>query len=228
MNNTDQAVVLKLYKEGMVVYINKELTFDEIKETVTEKFKKSENFFKGLTLKVGFKGANFKAEEYEMLISSISDVLNCKAILWENPEPIEQPTEEKVNTVLSSDKILNNAFRIEVEDEKTKFYTKTIRSGQLLESDGNIVVVGDVNPGAELVATGNIIVMGTIKGTVHAGAKGNREAIVAALNLSPIQLRIADVISRSPDNDVNHGIVPEIAYIRDDKIFIEDFLQKRK
>ena len=70
--------------------------------------------------------------------------------------------------------------------------------------------------------------MGTVKGTVHAGAKGNREAIVVALNLSPIQLRIANVISRSPDYDVEHGLVPEIAYIRDDKIFIEDFLQKRK
>jgi septum site-determining protein MinC len=71
--------------------------------------------------------------------------------------------------------------------------------------------------------------MGTVKGTVHAGAKGNREAIVAALNLSPTQLRIADVITRSPDeDDTLHGEAPEIAYIKDNRIFIEEILQKRK
>ncbi len=223
-----EKVILKLYKEGMVVYINKKLSFDELKDIVVEKFKKSENFFKGLTLRVGFSGIELKAEEYDELISAVSEVLGCKAVLWENPEPIEMTTEEKLNHDLSGEQILSNAFKIELADEHTKFYTRTIRSGQLLESDGNIVIVGDVNPGAELVATGNIVVMGAIKGTVHAGAKGNREAVVVALNLSPIQLRIANVIARSPDYDVDRGFVPEIAYIRDDKIFIEDFLQKRK
>ena len=223
-----ESVVLKLYKEGMLVSVNKKLSFGELKDTVVEKFKKSENFFKGLTLKVGFMGVELTADESTQLIEAVSETLSCKAVLWENPEPIEKTTEEKLNHDLTSDQIMSNAFKIDVADENTKFYTKTIRSGQLLESDGNIVVVGDVNPGAELVATGNIVVMGTVKGTVHAGAKGNREAIVAALNLSPIQLRIANVISRSPDYDVERGLVPEIAYIRDDKIFIEDFLQKRK
>lgn len=228
MNTLNETVVLKLYKEGMLVYVNKILEFDELEAIITDKFKKSENFFKGLTLKVGFKGIDLKKEEYTKLMISISEAIGCRAVLWENPEPIEETTEEKVNKDLSADQILNNAFKIEIDDECTKFYTKTIRSGQLLESDGNIVVIGDVNPGAELIATGNIVVMGTLKGTVHAGAKGNREAIVVAMNLSPIQLRIANVISRSPDNVENHGVVPEIAYIRDEKIFIEDFLQKRK
>jgi len=226
--NKSENVVLKLYKEGMLVYINKNMPFDELKKTVVEKFKKSESFFKGLTLKVGFSGAELTEDQYQQLIEAISDVLGCKAVLWENPRPVEKPTEDRLNHDLTGEQILSNAFKIEVADENTKFYTKTIRSGQLLESDGNIVVVGDVNPGAELVATGNIVVMGTLKGTVHAGAKGNREAIVVALNLSPIQLRIANVISRSPDDNSDHGFIPEIAYIRDDKIFIEDFLQKRK
>lgn len=223
-----ESVVLKLYKEGMLVSINKKLSFDELKKIVVEKFKKSENFFKDLTLKVGFTGMELQDDEYKQLIEAVSEVLGCKAVLWENPNPLEKTTEEKLNHDLSGEEILKKAFKIELEDEFTKFYTRTIRSGQLIESDGNIVIVGDVNPGAELVATGNIVVMGTIKGTVHAGAKGNREAIVAALNLSPIQLRIANVISRSPDYDVERGLAPEIAYIRDDKIFIEDFLQKRK
>lgn len=226
MNN--EAVVLKLYKEGMVVFLNGELPFEEIKELVAEKFSKSESFFRGLTLRVGFKGSKLSEEQYDELINTVSEVLDCKAVLWENPQPVEAEEEKNPEEVLSGEQLADKAFRLNAEDEYTKFYTKTIRSGQLLESEGNIVVIGDVNPGAELVSTGNIVVMGAVKGTVHAGAKGNRDAIVTALNLSPTQLRIADVITRSPDDDEIHGNVPEIAYIKDNRIFIEEFLQKRK
>ncbi len=222
-----EPVILKLYKEGMIVSLNKKMDFDELKETVEEKFRKSDSFFKGLTLKVGFKGIELSDEQYTILIDAVSEVLECKAVLWENPEPLEL-SEGTDYENYTGEQIVDNAFRISIEDEHTKFYTKTIRSGQLLESDGNIVVIGDVNPGAELVATGNIVIMGTVKGTVHAGAKGNRDAVVTALNLSPTQLRIADVITRSPDGDENHGLVPQIAYIKDNGIFIEEILQKRK
>lgn len=223
----DESVVLKLYKEGMVVYLNNKLPFSELKSLVTEKFSRSESFFKGLTLKVGFKGTELHKEEYTELVDAISEVLHCKVVFWEKPQPIDESADTE-DTEISCEQIADRAFRLCIEDEYSKFYTKTIRSGQLLESDGNIIVIGDVNPGAELVATGNIVIMGTLKGTVHAGAKGNREAIVTALNLSPTQLRIADVITRSPDDDEAHGLTPEIAYIKDNKIFIEEFLQKRK
>ena len=230
MEHNGETITLKLYKEGMVVFINHDIPFDVIKTTVTEKFKSSQNFFKGLTLKVGFIGVSLEKTQMQELIDGISAVIECNAVLWENPQPVEYMKKDETTEEpsLTPEQLISNAFKIEIEDEYTKFYTKTIRSGQLLESDGNIVVIGDVNPGAELIAAGNIIIMGSVKGIVHAGVKGNREAIVVALNLSPIQLRIADVISRSPDDDENHGFVPEIAYIKNDEIFIEDFLQKRK
>ncbi len=228
MAKTTDPIVFKLYKEGMVVYINKSISFTEIKKIVTSKFKKSENFFQGLTLRIGFKGVDLDKEQLAELAEAVSETLDCKTVLWENPQPLEATTEEKMKKNLTPEQIVSTAFKIEIDDEKTKFYTKTVRSGQLLESEGNIVIVGDVNPGAELVAEGNIVVMGTVKGRVHAGSKGNRDAIVVAMNLSPIQLRIADLITRSPDEDESHGKVPEIAYIKDDLIFIEDFLQKRK
>jgi len=92
-------------------------------------------------------------------------------------------------------------------------------------SDKPIRPNGDANNGD----VSHIVIMGTVKGTVHAGAKGNREAIVAALNLLPTQLRIADVITRSPDEaETLHGMTPEIAYIKEDRIYIEEILQKRK
>jgi septum site-determining protein MinC len=94
--------------------------------------------------------------------------------------------------------------------------------------DGNLVVIGDVNPGGEVVAAGNVVVMGSLRGIVHAGADGNKEAIVAAFNLQPTQLRIADVITRSPDDkDSRNPAVPELAFVKDDMVYIERYLPQR-
>lgn len=224
----NNAVVLKLYRNGMIVFLNEEMSYEKFKKAVVDKFKKSEGFFQGATPNVGFKGIELDENQCEEIIKEISEILNCDVSLWENPSGLSQSTEEKIKSAQSLERVLGSAFKIDVEDSKTKFYNKTLRSGQALVSDGHAVVIGDVNPGAEVVAAGNVLVMGTVKGIVHAGAKGDREAIVVALNLSPTQLRIADIISRAPDDDVNFSLEPEIAYINNNQILIEDFLQKRK
>ena len=78
-------------------------------------------------------------------------------------------------------------------------------------------------------ATGNVIVMGSLRGIVHAGADGNKESVVAALNLQPTQLRIADVITRSPDVKENKTVlIPEMAFVKDDLVYIERFLPQYK
>ncbi len=89
------------------------------------------------------------------------------------------------------------------------FLNKTLRSGTRIEFSGHVVVVGDVNPGAEIIAEGNVIVWGRVRGMIHAGAKGDTSAYICALDLSPTQLRIADEISAmlKPQNNPH----PEIA-----------------
>ena len=115
-----------------------------------------------------------------------------------------------------------------IEEGITKFYRGTVRSGQLISYDGNIVILGDVNPGAEVQASGNIIVLGWLRGTVHAGMYGNDKAFVASLNLQPVQLRIANIITRPPDEQKYESpSVPEIAFVKDDMIFIESFLPQK-
>ena len=79
------------------------------------------------------------------------------------------------------------------------FYKGTLRSGQKLEADNSIVIIGDVNPGASVVAGGNIVIIGNLTGSVQAGATGNRNCFVIALSMSPIQIQIADIIARSSD-----------------------------
>jgi septum site-determining protein MinC len=102
---------------------------------------------------------------------------------------------------------------------------RTLRSGQTLRHPGSIAVVGDVNPGAEIVAGGDIVVWGRLRGVVHAGAMGDESAVVCALDLSPTQLRIANYLSRSPD-DKRKRAIPEVAHVRDGKIVAESWEAK--
>ncbi len=98
---------------------------------------------------------------------------------------------------------------------------RTLRSGQSVEHMGHVVVIGDVNPGAKIVAGGNVIIWGRLRGTVQAGAVSGDKAIVCALELSPRQLIIGSIISRSPGETVSEGITPETAFIQDGQIVAE-------
>lgn len=102
---------------------------------------------------------------------------------------------------------------------KDKFFRGTLRSGQRLESEGNIIVVGDVNAGAELIADGNIVVFGKLRGLAHAGAMGRTDVIIAANGLIPQQVRIGGKIAIIPAGRQLDG--PEIVRIRDGKIIVD-------
>ncbi len=106
-------------------------------------------------------------------------------------------------------------------EENTILVKRTLRSGQCIQFDGNVVVLGDVNPGSEIIASGNIVVMGALRGVVHAGVTGNEEATVSAFKLQPTQLRIANHITRAPDGDYLAPEHPEIARIKDGVVVIE-------
>jgi len=97
---------------------------------------------------------------------------------------------------------------------------RTLRSGRTVHSQGHVVIYGDVNPGAEIVAAGDIIVWGRLRGNVHAGAYGNENAVVCALDMKPTQLRIAGYIVTSPE-EKRQQPRPEVALIRNHQIIVE-------
>jgi septum site-determining protein MinC len=104
---------------------------------------------------------------------------------------------------------------------------RTVRSGQSIRYPGHVVVYGDVNPGGEIVAGGDVIVWGKLHGTVHAGATGDDRAIVGALQLAAIQLRIGKYIARAPDTRTQKTMGVEVARVRNDRIVIEDWTPHR-
>ena len=97
-----------------------------------------------------------------------------------------------------------------------------MRCGTAIEFNGNVVVMGDINPGAEVIATGNIIVTGSIKGLVHAGSNGNNTAIVYGKGIYPTQLRIGNLITVTPGENKKKESGFEIAYIKDGNIYISE------
>jgi len=101
-----------------------------------------------------------------------------------------------------------------ISDDTALFITKTLRSGKRIEFPGNVVVLGDVNAGAEIVAEGHVVVWGRVRGMIHAGAKGDRSAVICALDLSATQLRIADEVSAILKPQKNPR--PEIASINEE------------
>lgn len=117
----------------------------------------------------------------------------------------------------------------EAEKLPTLYLRKTIRSGQSISSDGNIIVIGDVNPGAEIIAKGDITVWGILGGIAHAGSNGNEFARIRALKLNPVQIRIADVFARRPDTvnlpyiQKSSEYIPEEAYAYKGSIVIRKF-----
>lgn len=133
----------------------------------------------------------------------------------------ESPTTEKTAQLLGlatriSKPRPEESRRFAVEDlgeETALFLNRTLRSGTRIEFSGHVIVLGDVNPGAEIVAEGNVIIWGRLRGMVHAGSKGNKAAVICALDLSPTQLRIAEETSAMLKPQ--HSPKPEMARINE-------------
>jgi septum site-determining protein MinC len=169
-----------------------------------------------------FQGARL-AMDVGTQILKVNDLVDLRDRLSERNVALwavisESPTTEQTSQLLGLATRISKPrpeeqrqFADTISNETALFITKTLRSGTRIEFPGNIVVVGDVNPGAEIVAEGNVIVWGRVRGMIHAGAKGNRSAFICALDLSANQLRIADEVSATLKPQKNPQ--PEIATI---------------
>ena len=115
---------------------------------------------------------------------------------------------------------IKKTFERNIAISEAKFHRGSLRSGQKIETEGSIVIIGDVNSGAEVIASDNIIVLGSLRGLAHAGAKGNKQAIIAAGLVDTVQIRIANIVKEiNREEEIMH----KQSYISviEDKIIIE-------
>lgn len=203
----ESLISFKGNRDGIYIHI-KDGEFETIKEQLQNVLNETGNFFSGSKV-VNFKGKQLNSEEEDELKSIV---------------------EKKYGIAVDvcDEEVKKEDFFKGIEEGKSKFIRSTVRSGQCIEYDGNLIVIGDVNPGGHLKANGNILVMGSLRGMAHAGCDGNRKAMVAAFNLQPTQLRIANIIARKPDDDVySTPKWPEIAKIEGNAVLIEPYLPKK-
>ena len=211
----ENLISFKGNEDGIYIHI-KDGNFKTIKEQLDIKLNKIGKFFAGSNV-INFKGRDLTTAEKDELKGIIEKKYGIAV---------------KDDTIVKSQKNNENSKKDKlyfegIHEGNTKFVKATIRSGQRIEYDGNVVILGDVNPGGQIIARGNILVMGALRGIAHAGSDGNKDAIVSAFILNPTQLRIADIIARSPDNDVTSSKWPEVAKIEGDSLLVEPYLPKK-
>lgn len=233
LRDTTNLVEIKGYGNEINIIIDREGEFADVEADLIRKLEKSDEFFSGREVILDLKDRLLSSEECSRLdhILKITFKLVITKVRCRDNET--RKTVEKFGWVLADPrrKEIEKTAREERNRPKVPFGSKndsllfkgTVRGGQVKAHRGNIIILGDVNPGAEVVATGDIIVLGSLKGVAHAGAEGNTSAIIVALDLRPIQIRIAGCIGRSPDEKAKKSNNPEIAEIENGKIIIHDF-----
>jgi len=242
-----EAVIFKGTKGGLVVILDGRQEFAVLAAKLREKLKSATAFFKDAKVIVNVASRRLDETEVRCLQDIISAQHGLHLLEIVNEPEVSEDTEDfdlfpddnevfftpdggmaagpelergKAGEVRPSERKLEEK---ETGDSNTLLVKRTLRSGQHIRYDGSVAVLGDVNPGAEIIASGDIVVLGSFRGVAHAGATGNVRAIVAAFRLNPTQLRIANIITRSPDGDSTGPAAPEIARIKDGKVVIEAF-----
>lgn len=206
-----QNVIIKGTKEGLTLHLSDLCSYNELKEELFEK----------LTLH-----PNGYGDDHHISVRIQSD----NRFLTESQEQeIKDLVEKKSNLVVegfTSNVITKKEAKRWKEEGEIASIAAIVRSGQILEVPGDLLLVGDVNPGGIVRANGNIFIMGALKGIAHAGYQGNTNAVIVASSMTPSQLRIAKYMNRAPDYYDKEGQREmECAYIDESEQIVIDRLQ---
>ena len=183
----------------IIVKINEELSQKEILDSVKKKIAEIKKIRKENDLPLFITGKNLSEEESKEIEKIIKDTIDIQ-ITFDIPKILGLHGIKK-------------AFNKEIAVSETKFHRGALRSGQRIEYEGSLVVLGDVNAGAEVIAGENIVVLGILRGLAHAGAKGNKEAIIAAASIEAPQIRISNIIKERTKAEIQDRTLKTSAYI---------------
>lgn len=221
---------IKGTRRGLVICVDSTHDFEVLKSSLRSKIESAGGFFKGAKFTFHLAKTPLSFEETRELqnICREHGLVPDEQIDWQptfSRTPVSHLPLKGAKPALAEDsaKVLPTIGVTEKEmSEPGLLIQHGLRSGQKINYQGNIIVLGDVNPGSEITATGDIIIMGSLRGTVHAGASGNEHARIMAYRLRPTQLRIAGIICRPPDKD-SGGNIPEIARLVTGQMMIENY-----
>ncbi|MFZ5648227.1 MAG: septum site-determining protein MinC [Bacillota bacterium] len=215
---SQEAVSIKGTRNGLVIIFNPDGDIDEIKNNLKMKMETSGGFFKGAKFTVYGSGSDIN----HMFIAELEGICRQYGLI-PSGEVTWPPSLARDEPKAAPRRKQSQVIPIRQQQpggEQALLINRTIRSGQRVTSDHNVVVMGDVNPGAEIISAGSIYVLGNCKGSVHAGCSGNLMSEIFALKLQPLSVRIgtiaADGKPASPDG-------PGVARVSRGRIIISKF-----
>ncbi len=205
---SDEVIKLKGGSTGLQLILDPTAEFDVVVEEIKKKLQEGSNFFcKGTTIWVVSDKLSREEKDRLVLLFSKHGVI-MRTGVQEHPAPQAKQPAAVPEPVRGA------------EIQEMMVVNRTIRGGEEITSPSSVLVCGNVNPGAQIIAGGSIDIRGTCRGIVHAGANGDKSAFIIADHLMPVQIRIADMIARSPDN-MEKTAHAEKAYIKNGQITIE-------
>ncbi len=175
-------------KDEIRITVNAAAEFDEVLEEFRSKLPRIKKYYEKNKLPIHIVGKALKENEQTAVRTVLKPEIDTKITFGEASEVLGLHA-------------IKRTFESSVETSETKFIRGNLRSGQREEFSGSIAILGDLNYGAEVIAGENIIVTGKIRGLAHAGANGNKKAIISANSIEPTQVRISNILKEIPEND---------------------------
>ena len=189
-------VSINLRTDEVLIKIDDNATQREIILELTKKLKELKKMYQSEKTPIRVTGKILTNKEIEEIEKAIKSKIDVK-VSFDTPKTLGLHS-------------IKRSYKKDVGTSETTFHKGSLRSGQKIEVEGSIVIIGDVNAGAEVIAADNIAIIGTLRGLAHAGAKGNKEAIMTASTLDAVQLRISNIVK---ELDMNEEFVYDNAYI---------------
>lgn len=181
-----QAVIIKSSKNGITLMLDQELTFSGLLDEILRKFKESEKFFANSAFAISFEGRDLSAEEKYRIVDTIVSNTAVKIIcIIENDELKDNLVQHRIEAQQRADH--------QIKKVAGSFYYGSLVSGEQLETDESVVIIGDVPAGAGVVSNADVVVLGSLKGSVYAGLSGKPDSFIAALEFSPESYNIAGI-----------------------------------
>lgn len=208
--NEKNNIKINLKKDEIIIKIIQEAKYEDILEEIKNKIPRLKKLYKEETTPIYIMGKNLDNSQMEEIEKIIKEEINVK-IDFDSPKELG----------LSG---IKTTFEEDLTVSEVKFYKGSLRCGTRMEYEKSIVIIGDVNAGAEIIAGGNIVITGYLRGLAHAGAKGNKKAIICARGIETPQIRIANIVKELiniPEINSNKYAKQDYAYVDGDRIVIE-------
>ena len=203
MNN----ISINLKKDINLMKINPDATYEEIMEELKSKLPKLKELYKEEKTPLHIIGKHFENDEMDEITKTIQEKLNIDI-------DFDSPKDMGIH-------VIKKTFEEDLSVSETKYIRGAIRSGNRIEYEKSLVIIGDLNAGAEVIAGGNIIVTGVLRGLAHAGAKGNKKAIIATRKMEAPQIRIANIVKEMEKEEEGQETKQVYAYLKGEEIIVE-------